>query len=31
MFAAYALEDSNNIFERYVGRMLLESMFSGLT
>lgn len=31
MFAAYALEDSNNIFERYVGRMLLESMFSDLT
>jgi len=31
MFAAYALEDSNNIFERHVGRMLLESVFSGLT
>ncbi|MEM1611193.1 MAG: molybdenum cofactor guanylyltransferase [Sulfolobales archaeon] len=31
MFAAYALEDSKNILERYVGRMLLESVFSGLT
>jgi len=30
MFAAYALEDSGNGFERHAGEILLESLFKGL-